>query len=230
MSQIYGKIFKEGPLSQTHTKIIELVGSHKEVLELGSSTGYLTKAFLENKCTVDIVEIDQNDAREAKKFARESHIGSLEEDQFLRKIKRHYDVIVAADILEHLKDPGMTLKTIKKNLKITGFILVSLPNIACWVIRRDLFFKGQFDYKESGILDKSHLKFFTYYSSQNLLKNSGFIITNILSIEVSYPLKELVLKFRRPGRIINKYITNVLVKLCPNFSTSHLLIKAKING
>lgn len=224
MVQIYGKIFNQGQLSDSHKKIIKLVGSGKSVLELGASTGYLTKRFKENKNEVSIVEYDKDDAKLAAKYALNSYVGSLEDETFLKTIKGKYDVVVAADVLEHLKNPELSLKYLKKLLKKDGVLIISMPNIACWKMRSDLLFKGAFEYSESGILDKTHLRFYTYYTIQKLLNNEGYKISKIYPMESSYPLKHLLLKRgKRAGNIIDSIISLILFKYFPNFSIYHMI-------
>lgn len=226
MSQIYGRIFNEEGLSLTHLKIVELVGKDKEVLELGSSIGYLTKQMVLNNCQVDIVEVDEEDARAAKRFARKAFVGSLEEINTIKRIGDAYDVIVASNILEHLKNPDRTLHLIKEKLKKDGKILIALPNIACWAIRKDLFFRGKFNYQETGILDKTHLRFYTYYTAQSLVEQNGLKILDVIPTEISYPLRFKVLKLGYPGRFIDRVMSNNLVKFFPNLIISHFIMVA----
>lgn len=226
MSQIYGKIVNKEGLSFTHFKLAELVGYGKEVLELGSSTGYLTEQMALNNCQVDIVEIDEEDAKKAKSFARRAYIGSLENIETIKKITGRYDVIVASNILEHLKNPSNTLSLIKNKLKKHGHILIALPNIVCWAIRKDLFFKGKFDYQETGILDRTHLRFFTYFTGQHLVSQNGFKIKSVIPTETSYPLRFRILKMGFLGRFIDRIIGDYLVKIFPNLVVSHFIIAA----
>lgn len=227
MVQIYGKIFNKGALSDSHKKIIKLVGSKKNVLELGASTGYITKIISQNENIVSIVEYDKEDAKVASKFADKTYVGSLEDENFLKTIKGKYDVVVASDVLEHLKNPELALKYIKKLLKNDGVLITSLPNIACWSMRKDLFFKGFFEYSESGLLDKTHLRFFTYHSFQNFLMAEGYKILEIYSMESSYPFKKLILtKGRRFGKVIDIVISNLLYKFSPNLFTFHMIFVA----
>ena len=226
MSQIYGRIFDEKGLSLTHLKIVELVGKDKGVLELGSSIGYLTKQMVLNNCQVDIVEVDEEDARAAKRFARKAYVGSLEEINTIERIDDTYDVVVASNILEHLKNPDKTLQLIKEKLKKDGKILVALPNIACWAIRKDLFFRGKFNYQETGILDKTHLRFYTYYTAQSLVKQNGLKIVDIIPTEISYPLRFKVLKLGYPGLFIDRVVSSNLVKFFPNLIISHFIMVA----
>lgn len=228
MTQLYSKFLRKEGFSQSHLKVIEIVGRNKIVLELGSSSGYMTKVLKENGCRVDIVEIDKDDAKKAKKFARNAFVGSLEDDRVFERITGEYDAIVMADVLEHIKDPQNLLNKIKNNLKKKkGKLVVSIPNIACWSMRRDLFFKGSFDYQDRGLLDRTHLRFYTYYSIQQLLINSGYKIINIFSLEIEYPFRKSLLKIEWLGKRIDRRIREWISKRYPNFSTYHLVIEAE---
>lgn len=225
MSQIYGRLFSSGNISNSHIKIISLIGSNSKVLEIGSSTGYITKELNNNGCKVDIVEIDKDDVLKAQKFSNHAYIGSIEDSSITDKIKGVYDVILAADIIEHLKDTERFLIFVKNHLNKNGKVIVSLPNIACWAFRRDIFFKGKFEYTNTGLLDKTHIKFFTYYSIQKLLKRSGFEIKNIFITESSYPFRFIILRIRKIGRYIDKYIGAFLTRINPNLFSYHLVIE-----
>lgn len=227
MSQVYGKIFKQAPLSPSHIKIIELVGENKEVLELGASTGYLTKEFNKNNCRIDIVEKDPEDALKAKKFANKVYIGSLDESKFLDGIRGKYDVVVAADVIEHLENHQQVLTFVKNAIKKDGIGIISLPNIACWRIRKDLFFDGKFEYQEEGILDKTHLKFFTYHTIQKVLSGVGLKIVQIYQMDTEYPLKNIILKLGKIGRIFNRLIGQQITEAFPNLCTVHMVIKVR---
>lgn len=229
MTSIYGQIFNKSPLSPSHQKIIELVRNFKYILELGSSTGYLTKEFKKNGSIVDIVEKDLEDIKRAKKYVRIAYLGSLEDDKFLSQIKNKYEVVVAADVIEHLKEPEKILDKIRKWLKKDGKLIISLPNVASWQIRKELFFNGNFDYTDEGILDKTHLRFFTYKTSCELLKSKGFKIINIFQMETDYPFKRTILRLNILGWIFDKMIGAFIVKRFPNLSTGHIIFEVKVN-
>lgn len=228
MGQVYGKIFEKEILSPTHLKIIELVGSNKSILELGCSTGYLTKEFLKNGCSVDIVEKDPDDYKQAQKYAKKAFRGSLDDEYLLKKIDQKYDFVVAADILEHLQNPENALKLLKKNLNKSGLLIISTPNIACWQIRKDLFFKGEFEYQDLGIMDKTHLKFFTYKTIQKMLNSLGYRISHIHKIEVDYPLRQTVLNMGILGKFFDGLIGKNIIKAFPNLCTAHMILEARI--
>ncbi|HEV2099200.1 MAG TPA: class I SAM-dependent methyltransferase [Stellaceae bacterium] len=86
--------------------------------------------------------------------------------------ERKFDVILFACVLEHIPDPLSALRFYRGFLKPDGRIVVSLPNIACWDRRLALLF-GRFDYADSGIMDRTHLRFFTFSTAQALLREAG---------------------------------------------------------
>src|SRR5262249_26316275 len=86
---------------------------------------------------------------------------------------RRFDWIVASDVLEHLSYPWDALRFYRRVLKSNGQLIVSLPNVALWDNRLRLLF-GQFNYRDSGVMDRTHLRFFTVRTARELLKDSGF--------------------------------------------------------
>ncbi len=87
-----------------------------------------------------------------------------------------FDCLIYADILEHTKDPWRTLLNHRRYLRPGGYVVSSIPNIRYYRTLRDLVLKGTWNYVESGILDKTHLRFFTLSSIQSLFQGAGFEI------------------------------------------------------
>lgn len=161
------------------------------VLELGPSNGNLAKHLLDEKnCIIDIIEIDEEAGRQAQAFARNSCIGSEEGDleKFIwaEKLKnQEYDYIIILDVLEHLKNPAEVLKRLGDVLKEDGKILVSIPNLAHNSVVIGLL-NNQFRYTDVGLLDCTHLKFFTYESVIDMVYSNGYYVDSeeIKQIEV----------------------------------------------
>jgi len=162
----------------SHAIVINSVGKNKKVLDVGCNKGYLSHKFKENGCHVVGIEADSKCAEIAKEFCDEVLIGDIEQIETLSYPDSYFDAIVFADILEHLKDPQRVLLKLGKYLSPDGIIIVSLPNIARLDIRLRLLF-GKFNYEEAGILDKSHLRFFTLVTAKNLIQDSGYQILHI---------------------------------------------------
>ncbi|MFZ5568623.1 MAG: class I SAM-dependent methyltransferase [Pseudomonadota bacterium] len=94
------------------------------------------------------------------------------------------DLILCLDVLEHLVDPWETLRRLDKFLKPGGMWIISVPNIRNYHILTDLAFKGRFDYANDGILDRTHLRFFTRASAIQLAEITGAKVQRILLPEM----------------------------------------------
>lgn len=94
----------------------------------------------------------------------------------LTEVPNLYDVLLLLDVLEHLVDPSAVLHGLRRVLRPGGTALVSLPNVAHWSVRKDLAL-GRFRYTSSGLLDATHLRFFTAASGAALLTDAGWEIT-----------------------------------------------------
>ena len=90
-----------------------------------------------------------------------------------------YDYILAGDVLEHLIDPWSTLKKLKGSLKPTGKIIFSVPNLRNWTVLFPLLFNGKWEYQNFGIMDSTHLRFFTKKSCIALVKSAEMSLISI---------------------------------------------------
>lgn len=88
------------------------------------------------------------------------------------------DVLMCLDVLEHLREPGEVLRRLGRLLKPDGRLIVSLPNIQYIKVSLPLLF-GRFDYVDEGVLDRTHLRFFTRRSALRLLDDSGFAVERV---------------------------------------------------
>lgn len=93
-----------------------------------------------------------------------------------------FDCIVANDVLEHLVDPWAVLQRASKHLAPGGCVVASLPNIRHWPTLNALFLGGRWDYTEAGILDRTHLRFFTQKSLPELFERAGMSLTSCTGI------------------------------------------------
>lgn len=218
-TNIYEHIAMRYGLSPTQLKIVELVGKDKEILEIGPATGYMTKKFVENHCRVDIVEIDEAAAAKIKRLARETIRDSIENPAVFKKLNRNYDFIIMADVLEHLVNPEEVLKRLLVVATAKTKLLISVPNIASWVMRKQLFFKGDFQYQESGLLDKTHLHFYTVNTLPKILSGCGWKVSKIIGTITRVPLESLI------GQV--PFLRQFIVEKYKNLSYYHFLVIAR---
>ena len=85
---------------------------------------------------------------------------------------KQFDIIIFADVLEHLNWPVSVVKSYRQFLRPGGSIVISLPNIALWSVRLSLLI-GRFEYGDSGVLDRTHSRFFTLRTMRRLLQDAG---------------------------------------------------------
>lgn len=154
--------------------LLEWVGRKKRVLEVGCSTGYISRLLAERECCVTGVEIDHAAAKRARYYCREIHVMDVNSTNWASKLPpRAFDVVLLADVLEHLVDPAQTLWEIAKVLNTNGRLVISLPNVAHWITRGGVLF-GHFNYQPAGTLDHTHLRFFTVRTARELIESSGY--------------------------------------------------------
>lgn len=173
-----------------HNKMIKYVGKGKTVLEIGCGKGAVTRHLKRNGCYIIGIELNEEYAEEARNFCENLIIGDVESLSGLNLPEEYFDVILYGDVLEHLKNPHEVIKKFSRYLKKDGYIVVSTPNIANWRIRFNLLF-GKFEYQNSGILDRTHLRFYTKKTLKKMIRNSEFKIVKF-DIAPSLPLPILI--------------------------------------
>ena len=92
---------------------------------------------------------------------------------------REFDVIILADVLEHMVEPWETLKKMTGYLKDDGHVLISIPNVRHYRVVRDLVLHDKWEYEDSGILDSTHVRFFTLKETKKLLEFAGLAISRL---------------------------------------------------
>lgn len=224
---IYNK-FNNDPF-HTHMKVLALVESGSKVLEVGAATGYFSQELLKKNCRVLAIEKDEKMAAIARKRGITTAVGDIFEiiDRLMRK-KEKFDVVVYADILEHLKDPDIVLEKTKNILKKEGYLVVSLPNIANFSIRLDLLL-GKFEYQEYGIMDKTHVRFFTLRTARDLFKKSGY---RVVKFDVVSGFECFKFYAKTLGRItfripIFRQLENFITQRFPGFFALEFIFKLK---
>ena len=121
-----------------------------------------------------------------------AHLANIETDTL--DLERHsFDRLVLGDVLEHLRDPWTVLEQLKSYLKPVARLICSLPNINHWSILTGLL-AGDFTYQDQGILDRTHLRFFTLKEGLAMFQKSGFQVDRVESIEVEHEQMQSVVR------------------------------------
>ena len=166
-----------------------LPDSATKILVVGCGTGVFAEAVKKkNNAEVWGIELMDFAAKEASKILDkvlsgpcEEHISSLPKDYF--------DAIYFNDVLEHLIDPYSVLADLKSNLSENGVIISSIPNVRYHGVLRQLLFEKNWKYENHGVLDKTHLRFFTKKSIKDMYENAGYTIEKHQGINKTRSLK-----------------------------------------
>lgn len=173
----------------------------KRVLDIGCGRGSMAEHLKERGIEVVGVEKNAEYAKEAEKYMKKVIVGDIEMIT-LPFEEGYFDCIVFGDVLEHTVNPWKAVEKCKRYLKDGGCFIASIPNISHYSIIQNLL-RGKWEYEDSGLMDKSHLRYFTLDTIKRLFSEAGFEI-----IDIKYHLRT-----SRFGRILNRLVFNRLIHL-----------------
>lgn len=164
-------------LEEANLGVLRHVGHGERILDVGAGRGRLGETMRARGNLVHAIELDAAAAEAARGRVDFVHCGDATRIAELPPpiAAGAYDRVVFADVLEHVLDPQALLFAARGLLRPGGEVVVSLPNVATWTMRLRLL-AGDFTYGDSGILDRTHLRFFTYRSARALLRSVGLEI------------------------------------------------------
>lgn len=149
------------------------------VFDVGCGEGQLASILTEKGCQVDGMDIKLDRLAGSRHHYKNLIEGDIETFDFNRHGCK-YDAVIFSDVLEHLKEPERVLEKAPLLLRDKGKVLISLPNVAYFLNRLALL-RGRWDYQDEGILDRTHLRFFTMQTGKKLIEASGFSIGGTVS-------------------------------------------------
>lgn len=189
-----------------HSYQLQMIGSNQKVLELGAAVGDITRALVAQHCDVTVVEYDQTNQEELESITPNVVIGDLNDPKLFDQLSGPYDVVLAGDVLEHLLDPERVLRDAVGVLAPGGRIVVSLPNVAHIDVRLALL-EGRFPYSPTGLLDNTHIRFFTRQTIDKLVAAAGLMIIEMRKVRVPAFFTELQVK---PADVSQEVVTQIL--------------------
>jgi SAM-dependent methyltransferase len=125
-----------------------------------------------------------------------------------------FDLILALDVLEHLRDPWAVGRQLAERLTPAGALIVSLPNVTHYTVVRPMTLRGRFEYTDAGFLDRTHLRFFDHVAAIDLVKSAGLVVSDRL----------LRMGFR------NRFLNRATLGLFPHLFVTHHIIKGQLTG
>ena len=178
--------------------LASLVHNQATVLDLGCGSGALGQHLSETRgCTLDGVTLSEAEATHARPHYRRVVVDNLESCDLVATFAgSHYDFIVCADVLEHLSRPEQVLAACRQLLQPEGRLLISVPNAGYTGLIAELL-EGEFLYREEGLLDRTHLRFFTRRSLARFLGEQRWAIDSVDTIARELPESEFDAAFDR---------------------------------
>lgn len=155
--------------------------NYKTILEIGCGDGGFASILPNKNVEYWGVEIDPTQAGLARTISENIICGDF--NTVLEKIpKNYFDLIVCNDVIEHMSDHDFFFRSVKNLLKEKGQLVASIPNVRFISNLINLLFRKDWKYTNEGILDATHLRFFTQKSLQRTLKENGYIVVKFAGI------------------------------------------------
>lgn len=157
----------------SHYWILKFISEKRpplRILDVGTAEGYLGAILNQQGHSVHGVERDPVMSEKARSYYDSFYVSDLERFSF--PYQQEFDYILLADVLEHVREPAAVLERSLSCLKPKGEVIVSVPNVAHIFVRLSLLF-GRFDYADRGILDRTHLRFFTLRSARKMIEEAS---------------------------------------------------------
>ena len=173
--------------SSSHQQLARLIRHHGQgpILDVGAAQGFLGQLLQGSGLPIDAVEPNPTWAEHAAPFYRQVWAATIEDAPLPAQT---YRVVVCADVLEHTADPAAVLRRLRATATDDALFLISLPNVAHIAVRVLLLF-GQFPRMERGVLDRTHLHFYTRRTARALLAEAGLATLRVRP--TPFPLDEL---------------------------------------
>jgi len=204
-------------------KLAHLIAPNSRVLDVGCGTGVITDTIRRQK-SASIIGIEPDAERVQRAVARglDVHLGALSPD-FIRQ-HGPFDYIVFADVLEHLPNPAEIVAMARGGLKPGGSVVASIPNVAHWFVRTDLL-RGRFDYQDCGIMDATHLRWFTRRTVREFFERLGFQITALdCTVNINLPDYQRRNPWRRMPHAFRRKLVGKLAAWSPAlFGCQHIV-------
>jgi 2-polyprenyl-3-methyl-5-hydroxy-6-metoxy-1,4-benzoquinol methylase len=160
-------------------RVLRMIKPNSKVLEIGAGPGSITRHLSGTlACDVVALEIDPTAIEKLKPFARMVHSMDLNDANWstrIREMEGLFDYVIAADVLEHVYDPWAVLNGMKSLLNDTGSVVLSLPHVGHAAVAACLV-DEDFEYRDWGLLDRTHIRFFGIKNVQQLLASQGMSI------------------------------------------------------
>lgn len=164
----------------TLNRVVRLVGDNRRVIDFGSGPGVVASQLAHQGCDITVVDGDRDALRLASGHASRAYCLDLNDPDWPQQLETgdRYQVVVLADVLEHLTDPDAVLASAAKLLTDDGYVVLSLPNVSHNGVIASLW-QGAFKYSDTGILDRTHVHFFSAQDLEPMLERASLVLEHV---------------------------------------------------
>lgn len=203
--------FEDSEIEKENTPywyVYENISENEKILDVGCASGYLGSLLNKKFENINLIGIDylESHLKKAEEKKIYSNLIKIDLNSFkdeLKEYTEYFDKIIVTDVLEHLNDPLNVLNKLSKYLKRGGKFLIDVPNISNGSIKYNILVNN-FTYTDYGLLDKTHIKFFTPFTLIKELSNNNFLIDKL-----EYIFKDPTDDFFQPVKL-SKYPLDVI--------------------
>ncbi len=169
-------------VNTAHSLAAGAVAPGSDVLDIGAADGSMARALRKLACRVWGIEADKVAADVAAEACEDVLVADVERIDLAGAFEgRKFDVVLLLDVLEHLVNPQETLASVRDVLAPDGYVVISLPNVAHGAVRVQLL-RGKFSYTDTGLLDRTHLRFFDRPGALELVEGAGFTVVDQMTV------------------------------------------------
>lgn len=205
-----------------NTDVISLVpASAKYILDIGCGDGSNARLLVKRDCIIDGITLSESERAEAQKIMRQVVVHNAEKGLPFTGAEL-YDVVICSHVLEHICYPEKLMQDIHRLLKRDGVLIVALPNIMHYRSRWSLF-RGNFNYRDAGLWDYTHFRWYTFKTGRQLLEQYAFSI-DTATVTGDLPFNSLFKKILPAS--VSKVVFSGLIKISKGFFGYQLLYRA----
>lgn len=202
--------------------LVDWIPSECRVLDVGCGTGSLSRWIVEKR-RVELVGLEPSPTRALEARRRGIDARELRFDRAGPTELGLFDLVLFSDVLEHLVDPSSALLRARNLLRPGGMVLASVPNVAHWTVRWNLLC-GRFDSTSLGIMDRTHLRWYTAKTARELFESSGYRVLAMRGAPGTWMPEYRRLPWKAIPKPLRKTIIRSLAKHWPTvFACQHVI-------
>lgn len=205
-----------------YLQVAQVLLPRSRVLDLGGSSGYFSRWLVDAGHSVVLLDSDRESVAAAHSRGIDARVADLNSSVWSNSVGERFDAILMMDVLEHVTDPQATLHQARSLLSPEGRLLITGPNVAYWWMRLNLL-RGRWDYADAGIMDRTHLWWFTFSTWRTLVEKAGYDVMKIEACEGMLPKEQWLTRLLGIPRV-DRLRASLVSRMPSIFGTVFLIV------